>query len=142
MQGAHGHFGRILVAEIMEVLGEIRPPVGCEIQLFGYFPILKMQTLFGSVLINQDLPQSVTPLGPTRLLEIEDLPEDKFFYVYAVIRLPTEAGIIYRYVFPTDDYENDIVEVDLEGPDDGSRVLAVEAKILNYAMEWADVVAE
>jgi len=130
-----------LVAEIRDVLGELRPPVGCEIQLFGYFPLLRLQTLFGSVLIQDQRPQKVTPLGPSHLLALEEVPDEKLFYPYVVIREPSLESIKYSYLFPTDDsIEIKAVELFDETPVDD--LLEIEAGILGYALEWADVFYE
>lgn len=130
-----------LVAEIMDVLGEIRPPVGCEVQLFGYFPLLKLQTLFGSVLIQENRPQKVTPLGPSNLLVLDDLPDEKLFYPYVVVREPCLESIKYSYLFPTDD-SMEIKSIEMFDETPVEFLLEIEAGILGYALEWADVFYE
>ena len=132
---------RSLVAEIIEVLGELHPPSGCEIQLFGYFPLLKLQTLFGSVMIQEQRPQKALPLGASQLLLHEELPDEKLFYPYVVIREPGIDSIKYSYLFPLDDtIEIKSFEVFDDTPPD--ELLSVEAGILDYALEWTNVYYE
>lgn len=128
----------LLVAEIRDVLGEIRAPVGCEVQLFGYFPLLKLQTLFGSIVIQADRAQQATPLGPSHLLRVDDLPDEKIFYPYVVIREPGVESMKYSYLFPSDDtVEIKSLEVFDHTPIE--HLLGIESSILDYALEWADV---
>ena len=130
-----------LVAEILDVLGELTPPVGCEVQLFGYFPVLKLQTLFGSVLIQESRPQKVLPLGSSNLLTFQELPDEKLFYPYVVIREPGAESIKYSYLLPTDD-SMEIKSIEMFDETPGEDLIEIEAGIVDYAMEWADVYYE
>jgi len=128
-----------LILEIEEIMMGEMPEPGREVQLFGYFPLLKMQTLFGSLLIHGDLPRNVTPLGPTRLLEIppDDLPPQKTHYLYVVIREPTVEGIRYTYVFPVEEdgfSGNDLEMVHLTADGGTDELLEIESRIREYAM--------
>jgi hypothetical protein len=111
-----------------------------EVQLFGYFPALKLSTLFGSTFVRERLPLNLLPLGPSVLLLKDELPEEKAFYIYMVIRERLDGGLRLSYVFPFVDWtgstELKVQEVSVKNEDGRQQVIDLEKEIPSFARLW------
>lgn len=111
-----------------------------EVQLFGYFPHLKLSTLFGSTFVREGLPLNLLPLGPSVLLLHDELPEEKIFYLYMVIRERLDGGLRLSYVFPFEDWTGatalKVEEVEVRNEAGRMQVLELEQEVPSYARLW------
>jgi hypothetical protein len=128
--------------EILPVISKAELDPVCEVQLFGYFPALKLSTLFGSTFLEGIKPVNLMPLGPSFLLVAEELPVEKAFYVYVVVRERMKGGIRLSYLFPfanwTGDMEIELFEVEFSEVESRDEILDIESKIPGFAGKWLE----
>ena len=113
-----------------------------EVQLFGYFPALRLSSLFGSTFLEGKTPVNLLVLGPSFLLLEDELPADKVFYTYLVVRERMTGGIRLSYLLPycdwTGDVELELLEVEFSSVESRAKVLDIESKIPGYAGRWLE----
>lgn len=111
-----------------------------EVQLFGYFPSLRLTTLFGSTFVKDGVPMNMLPLGPSILLLEDNLPDEKLFYIYMVVRERLDGGLRLSYAFPYEDWTGatalEVKEVDLKDEQGREHILEIEQEIPDYARLW------
>ena len=124
------------------MLSELELDPIAELQLFGYFPKLKISTLFGSTFVQNKLPVNLIPLGPSVLLLSEELPDEKIFYVYMVIRERLDGGLRLSYVFPYEDWTGvtslKVEEIEVNNTVGRQQVIELEKEIPAYARLWIE----
>lgn len=128
--------------EMSSVLLFIETDELCEALLFGYFPTLKLSSLFGMTYIQEGLPVNLIPFGPANLLRKNDLPPEKLFYLYLIIRERLPGGIKMTYCFPFEDWTEafQVEVIEFEITDASSRTICMEGevKVAAYAKQWFD----
>jgi hypothetical protein len=128
--------------EISPILENYDMPDVCEAQLMAYFPELKISTLFGTTFIGNGKPLNFIPYAQSFLLLEEDLPEQKLFYCFVVLRRPLKDGIRLDYLFPYVEWDDAVrvekIKVLVNDEKGREQVIAAELKMPKYAKEWID----
>ena len=130
----------VIWGEMSEILGHLDTDALAELQLFAYFPTLKLSALFGSTFVKEGLPINLLPLGPSILLLKDKLPPEKHFYIYLVIRERLDGGLKVSYAFPYLDWSGEMAveahELSITSSDSREEFLEMEGRIPSYAALW------
>ena len=133
---------RRLWDEASPIVENYHSPDLWELQLFAYFPSLKVSSLFGFVFVKDNSPLNMVAYGPCALLLEDDLPEEKDFYVYVVGRQPAKDGIRLDYLLPYVEWTGDLrveeFSVKVDSPEGRGEVVVVESKIPVFARNFLE----
>jgi hypothetical protein len=128
--------------EILPLISKAELDPICEVQLFGYFPALKLSTMFGSTFLEGPKPVNLMALGPSFLLVSDELPAEKTYFVYLVVRERMDGGIRISYLLPymnwTGDMEVELFEVEFSEVESRDEILDIESKIPGFADKWLE----
>ena len=128
--------------EIGPIIENYASPHVCEAQLMAYFPYLKLTSLMGTTFLKDAKPLNFVPYGPSFLLLEKDLPDEKLFYVFVLLRRPIEKGIRIDYLLPYVEWNDEIrvenIEVEVDSESGREKIIEAESKIPQFAAEWLE----
>lgn len=140
MRGLAKKLCQAVWAEIEPIIENCELPETCEAQLMAYFPRLKLTSMFGSTFLRSSDPLNFVPNASSCLLIENEIPENKRYYLFVVLRSPISGGIQLSYLLPYVEWNDEIrvEKVDIEVTSESSRdkILATEIKLPSYAREW------
>lgn len=108
----------------------------------AYFPHLRLTSLLGSTFVQDGVPKNMVAYGPSFLLLEDEIPEEKEFYVFVIVRRPISSGLGLVYLLPYVEWDDTIRVEQLEALLDGERgremVLEIERKLPTLSREWLE----